>query len=1168
MKFKKWRKELLFFILSAFGAGSSSLVASNKGGGFGSLRFQSINDKNVNNFIYSVGENSPSNGQVDQNGAITPENLLKNLSLYSSSIPLLIEGFAIQTAKQIFNKTLFQGTTFNKKIQDILETNLKEKKEKIDKWIENWQNNSKRIKKRWIQDDRWYLSALKNYLLSKIDEKSILDYFEIKDHLMKEKKVKVKEISNEKFIPLLPFFMKAWIQRHKAGFYVHKNIPYSQEFTEKMKKKYQEKYKDIISLPQKPNYYFPDYAISEKEAENNEFKKSIEDWEKGRNYYSTWSSFSTTNRDEALIKDTKLLWINKNNNSHKNIALNLLSEENKTQQTQQEDSENIYNRNNLHIWYLHRIINSISSIFTGEKNKCNYDHKNSTNNGIIKVSNKLFEIEKNSPMNLFCLEQVGETHPEFLLLKAKENESKQNISQKIIFYRDHSGFNLIYPISLNEIIQQKESKNNETEDKKLQFLKDSNMVNEFKNFIKDNFSQLLLKYRLAIKHKVMYLKSNNSQCCCDEIIKNLLILLQMSKKLLDWNEIWKSYDIRKINNNFLQNISNNDYFKKLGTISPNPPAFLTEQLKKDLKNISELAKPIKEYMNKIQKIFSQELKAEKQTSKIRNKDKYYWSFMKQDDKLQQVSQEKIKSETCIKNEVAEFLFEKISKKKLIKNFLSIPIAFKSSLDWTNKENSFSEISQTSTNGNNEEPKNFIGNKFADYFQNFLKNENLNKKNGQKTPKLIEKLIEIINKELTLSEISEISDTTLFNLLKKAENQENILDNKETQLENIENYLTLINLNNPKKNRLHEKLKVLITSLYLMENSFEKYREWIREIIKKEGFGAYAFSLNWNKFCENKEILDPMESAIIDSFWTPLENISTEKEWSSEKFDSRQCINLVDRYSSTTVKKQLLNNLDMLYVVLLDHWFPNPTKSFLNRKMMGFKGIVSSEMANKLPTRIYEKIGDFLNKEGYIDWKENKKQIDFLTTNRDFYRYINKLENIYPQIKNAFNLPNLDEIKKDLEKAKETEPIEYLNLKTRKELLKKFIEESILKNSANSQQSQTRSRFQGLMKNNEDLNFTKYIFDSEEEDWLNSASYLIQITTKDVNQEEDFLKFANTYLTPEMLLQDVVKQARIGSLQTQAINHFLHRGKWANGQKVDILKSSDVFFEDQFTTFFL
>ncbi|ADX98383.1 DUF3713 domain-containing protein [Mycoplasma suis] len=1245
MRLHKWRKEILFFILALTGAGSSSLVASNSRSKIGSIKFlrDQLGGDLADKFIYAVGADA----HTDVNEEIKPNDLIKNLSFYSSSIPLLVEGFAIQTAKQLLEGLLPEDSNSQTQPQpsssgsgNTSKEELKVAKEKAEKEIQEVkkQRRSKRhLKQEKVKDDVKYLDALKEFLLSKIDEHHISEIREqlkgakyedddpdpfadnqnSNDQQQQQSQQQTQSqtsqtINGEKKLPkLLNFFLTRWKQEFKAGFYVHEIFPYSEIFDENTKQAYTKKYHNS-NIPVKPNYFFPDYS----KKEENDFRQLIEEWQRGRSkdYWLTWK---TEKYDEQYLSKTKLLWMSGNNDSHKNIALKLLSSDPKNPaQNQQNQDSNIGGIINK-LWNL----NPLSKLWNyGNGHKCHFlgeeQKKKGSSHEMVRTFRTLRFYETVTPMNLFCLKQEDVEHPEFLLYKPEEKEFKEekSISKKILFYRNNQGFNVIYPLSQAIVDSDQEGKQ----------LQKSNLISEFKKFVEENFSYLLLKYRLHLfKTNKGQQKKENGKCCCDEIIKNLLILIKIGKKLSDWNEIWKAYDIRRLNNDFLKTGLEHNYFDKLGTVSPNPPDFFSERIKKDISKLSKLKKPIDDYAKQIVEFFK-DLQASKNTNG--DQSKKYWSFNQPSQTIVKVSQEQNghnhdqENKRCMKKLLADFLLEKIHEEKLIKRLLSLAISFKSSMDWAkdlkeNNSNNSSNVLQqvnakTFTRKDQlKEIKNLVNEKFQNYFKNFFYQNGtppLSSETQEGTPHIVKEINNFIDQELIISDLSDISDTTIFNLLKTDSNssssslsrsrrdtsrqQNSQPQQNKNPLENIENFLTLINLTKTVqgKDRLNEKLRVLITTLYLMENSFERYREWIRSIIQREGFGVYAFTLSWNKYCDIKSTLNPMNKVSSETFWTPYKNTG-DKEWDPENFDARQCIDTMDRYSTTSVKKRLstdsISSIAIDFAVNLWSQITGEKKDITKEDLMGFKGIMSREMPNKIPKDIYSKVSEFLHSEGYINWKEIKDQIDLLKTNREFKDYIDKLTRIDSKIGEAFKLSDYKQLREGVEAAKEVEVLDFVSLKQKKDLLNKFIDENIfgkkdlsldpLNSDKLIEISVTHSpkdqkRFQGLLRdpNSKDGVESYTISSSDLEDWMTSSSYLIQVTTEDLKNDDAFYEFAEKYLTPQMLLQDIVKQARIQSLQSRAINHFLSRGSWANDQKVNTLRSSDYYLKNQFTTIIL
>lgn len=106
--------------------------------------------------------------------------------------------------------------------------------------------------------------------------------------------------------------------------------------------------------------------------------------------------------------------------------------------------------------------------------------------------------------------------------------------------------------------------------------------------------------------------------------------------------------------------------------------------------------------------------------------------------------------------------------------------------------------------------------------------------------------------------------------------------------------------------------------------------------------------------------------------------------------------------------------------------------------MGYKGSISRGSQVLLPGNLYEKILDFLLKEGHITWKQMEDQVDLIKSNSQFSNFITQLTKVKSSIGQAFELPDYRKLKEDLDQSKRAEALEWLGLTKKKALLKNFI----------------------------------------------------------------------------------------------------------------------------------
>lgn len=1138
------RKRILLLILPLIGGSIiGSIVATEYNGKIGSLKFQHSLKEQLDQFINS----SSHNGDTKH---LTPVSLITNLAKNPSSVPLLMRGFATQIAKSIFDESLYTKTKYAQ-VGKSLANHLKVLKAQTNGQISAKRKSAKRVKREWISDEEKYLSNLREFILGKIDLSSIDSYYQLKDHQFSS----ISTITG-KALPFIGFLMAVWTSKYKAGHYVHEIIPYADKFQDSTKNLYSEKFKNI-NLPEKPDFHFPDFDPSKVEA----FQQAIDLWSGGS---KSWLDLIGPNKNnqkkvkEELKKKSTIQFISSSNTAQKNLALSYLTQTSSSEHDSSESSGGFS-----------KIFTSLYKSFARNIFKSREDACKASNVGegyeITKLSDLFLDLKKD-PLKLFCITKNSSASAEFLIHRSsKDEKSKQN---RIIFWRDDQGFNLFFPVKLEG--GQKASELSKSK---------SSLIDEFKAYIKSNFSYLLLKYYLLIKGCLNGEKGEGT-CCCTEIIKNLVAIWELSKKLTELNDNLKVWDNRNKNNSNLKMIDysrGNNYLSKLGTISPNPPSFLKKlNYQADIKTISS---SIKKHLSKIEEYFDckkkekngSTLEAKQVSGEGENKDNKYWTF--NGDKKKKEKKE------CMKRDVAEFLLEKIHSFYLLKKYLLLPISF------DNIMQVYSNGTSTSSASNGDKVEQILSENYKKFF-------NLSAGGGRRkreTPttssnKLIDLLSKAIEREVIVSKLNNISDSFLYKLSAEESGSSGAKGSSSSKSEVIKDWLTMSNLlNKPlqaESTLEKSQLRILITSLYLLENSLKEYRELLRNIVKSEFFGSYAYSLSWNKFCTQKDETNPIDPIKgqgngngTTSFWTPINSSKDKKqettEWDASNLDSRRCIRNVDRYSVSSIKKTSSGT--------------ETTANGQNIEMMGYKGSLTRGSQLQLPRDLYEKILDFLLKEGYIKWQNIESQVDLIKTNRQFADFITQLTKTKSSIGQAFELPDYKKLKEDLDDSKRVEALEWFGLDKKKELLKEFIKKHLFGNgsggfvqtssstSTNGTNGNDKNSFQGLMwddSKKENKTLKNYIFSTKEQNEGSAAVYLIQFTEEDLKDENSFLTFINSKLTPDMLIQDIVKKAQDVGLQSKAINHFLMRGTWSTGDKVFTLSSSDYYLKDQFSSIIL
>lgn len=1164
----KWKKRglcLIFPIL--LGSVISSVVATEWHGRIGRLGFKYVKTikQQLDQFIQASNHQSGTNSS----GKITATTLISNLAQNPNSVPLLMVGFATQIAKSMFDGKLYEGTKFANNGKS-LQAYLKNQKKQTEQLIKTKRNTEKRIKTDWSSDDERYLTGLREFILSKIDSRNIDSYYEQKEHTLT-----VKKHFQGKDIAFIGFLLSKWISKSQVGRFIHELLPYSDKFQDTTIELYGKKFQNV-NLPSKPNFHFPDFNPSN-------IKKFEESWK-----YFLLQLGSHNNKQEDVQKKVTLHWVSEDNTPQKNFALKLLV-----------DSKNNDGQNQ-------HIFKGPSSFLAAWWDQ----QKNQLLN--------LFRIKDNSSesQSRRVSSEVSNSFFEFLIHSKENGGSGGKASNKIIFWRDDKGFNLLFPVPEKINGKQKENTNKEESE---QFHKSKETwVESFKEYIKENFPYLLLKYYLHIKGCNENSKSQKT-CCCEDIIKNLTNLWDLSKKLIELNNSLKIWDLRSKNNTFLKTVDysrESSYLSKLGTVSANPPTFLSKvSFEEEIKSIKET---IKEHLQKVKGYFNStsdkssttKLEGKRKNGKGDNKEYKYWTF--NDDETSQKLNET--NSNCMKKNVAEFLLEKISTLDLLKNHLLLSISFDNILELFQNGKTTQTTAQTTKSSLEELEK-----KLSESYKEFFKFQNgskvRSKRSASSSPQtnneqLINLLRQAIKDELVVSHLGSISDTLLYKLSKNnSSGTQPQQTNSSNSFETIKDWLTINALSN-KPLRTHNtlenaQLRLLITSLYLLENSLKEYREILKNIIKNDFFGSYVFSLSWNKFCtldQNKNPLDPNkdEEGQRDSvsqgtgngknnFWSPInaqangqQAVSNqEEEWSASGLDPRACIKNSDRFSIAKFKRGKGTNAGT-----------TSTTNDSEMKLMGYKGSISRDSQILLPGNLYEKILDFLLKEGHITWTQIEQQVDLIKSNSQFSNFITQLTKVKSSIGQAFELPDYSKLKEDLDQSKRAEALEWLGLAKKKELLKEFIKKYLFsRNTDSSLQLTTASLTEGLsstqINKNNKQNFKglmwdkdstdsrrkekdnkQYIFSTRDENEGSALIYLIQYTHEDLKDEQTFVKFLKENLTPDMLIRDIVKKAQDKGLQSKAINHYLMRGSWATGDKVFNLKSNDYYLKDQFSSIIL
>ncbi|AHC40081.1 hypothetical protein OVS_00205 [Mycoplasma ovis str. Michigan] len=1103
----KWRKRLLWLLLPFFGGPTiGSVVASELTGNFGKINFKHSLKKEVSKFIKSLG------GGDQEQGDFTPVKLVSELVKDPNSIPLLMRGFATQVAKHIVDGSLFKDKKHTQQKQHF-SSYLKGVKAQAEGFIKQKRKDTKRVKRDWVSDEEKYLSALENFVLGKIDTRSIESYYNSQDHLFAPLKGPVPSNS----FSFIGFLMSQWLKGVKAGTFIHHIFPYAETFQEETSKNYKDKFNNI-TLPNKPNFWFPDFE-----------QKKLEEWKKVAN----GNGEEGKGEQKITIK-----WVSSKNTPQTNLVLKYLSQGN----------------------------------------------EDNTSNTTCKDKKP-----EDGPLKLFCISN-GESGPsngtnsvEFVVCNGQGKQKK-------IFWRDANGFNFLLAHS-NGSKKKKEGPKENFEKSKQQ------MVDEFKEYIKKNFSYLLLQYYLFINQGGF--KNGEKEtipCFCKEVIESLVKLWKLNGELTELNDNLKIWDIRKVNNDVLKMVDysgeGSNYLYKLGTVDANPPEFLKEVSKKT--NLETISNSVSEHLKKLgdyfdkksegaqnqgKKIEHAELKGKENHGSGDHKDDKYWSF--EDTKNSKDHKE------CMKRQIAEFLLEKISTMDLLKKTLLLPFSFEKISDLTQQistkgekesPNPLSELEKTLT-------KNYNG------FFNFSGEGARRKRRSAPAPqtsqnKLIDMLHKAIKEELSVSQLSHVSDTLLYKLSSAGTEP---AKNGSDKFGAIKNLLTINNLSKrplQEANTLERsQTRLLVTSLYLLEDSLKEYRELLKNIIKEQLFGGYAFSLSWNKFCtqsDDKNPIDPSNgeangggSGGKKSFWTPIASSATAstpdpssngKEWDTKTLDPRRCIKTPDRYSVSTIKKPANGSGGN-----------GSTNSEI--QLMGYKGSLTRNSQLQLPGDLYEKIISFLLKEGHINWTDITKQIDLIKSNRQLYSVIQQLSKINSSLGEIFKLPDYKNLKEDVDESKKVEMLEWYGLTERKELLKKFIKEKIttgvndiqltLASSSTTDSSNgthDKKAFSGLMWNSSG-DKKAHVFSTKDSDEGSAVVYLIQYSADDVQSTEKFAKFLKEKLTPDAVIKDIVKKAQDPGLQAKAINHYLMRGNYAGG-KVYNLVSDDYYLKDQFSSIIL
>ncbi|AHC40609.1 hypothetical protein OVS_04410 [Mycoplasma ovis str. Michigan] len=1109
----KWRKRLLWLLLPSFGGPTiGSVVATELNGNFGKINFKQSLKEEIGKFIRRVG-----GGNGTEGDNFTPVTLVSDLAKDPNSIPLLMRGFATQVAKHIFDGSLFKDKKYEQHKKHF-SSHLRVVKAKADGLIKHKRKSKKRVKKNWVSDEEKYLSSLEDFVLGKIDTRSIESYYKLKENIFTPlTKVKVPKDA----FSFIGFLMSRWLKEVKAGNFIHYILPYAGSFQKTTSELYEKKFTNI-KLPDNPNFYFPDFD-----------PKKLEDWKKIVN------GEEGKKEENGKEKELTIKWVSASNTPQTNLVLKYLSEGN------------------------------------GSKNGLNGDQ-------CSKETTKKEELLK-----LFCIDGNGGTEKssnsvEFVVCNGKEQAKKQ------IFWRDERGFNVLLAHSNGKEKEKEEERKENFEKSK------SQMVSEFKEYTKKNFSYLLLQYYLFINKNGCKNGKDTIPCCCKEVIESLVKLWKLNRELTELNDNLKIWDIRERNNSFFKVVDYSaggaNYLYKLGTVDANPPEFLKKvsketKLEKISSDVSEHLKKVGEYFgkksegaqNQGKKAETVELKEKEYTGSGEHSSSKYWSF--------EVTGGGSKDhKECMKKQVAEFLLEKISTMDLLKKTLLLPFSFEKIFDLTQ---------QIATEGQGTESANplskleeLLKKDYSGFFNFEDTSKSRKKREAPKAPEAKDKLINMLQKaikeELSVSQLSNVSDTLLYKLSSEtSESSKNGTDNFGA----IKHLVTISNLSKqPLKtaNTLERsQIRLLVTSLYLLEDSMKEYRELLKNIIKEQLFGGYAFSISWNKFCtqsDEKNPIDPTKelgnggSSGQNSFWHPITSSTTSpsngaKEWDAKTLDPRKCIRTPDRYSISTIKKTS-NGAGG------GGSGSSTTNSAI--QLMGYKGSLTRNSQLQLPGDLYEKIISFLLKEGHINWTDITKQIDLIKSNRQLYSVIQQLSKINSSLGEIFKLPDYKNLKEDVDESKKVEMLEWLGLANNKELLKEFIQKNITKTEQVTQVSSSpengtegskdKEAFSGLMWNTTQ-DQKKFVFSTKDTNEGSAAVYLIQYSANDVQSKENFAKFLKGKLTPDAVIKDIVKKAQDPGLQAKAINHYLMRGNYAGG-KVYNLVSDDYYLKNQFSSIIL
>ncbi|AFN65450.1 hypothetical protein WEN_03365 [Mycoplasma wenyonii str. Massachusetts] len=1168
-----------------------SLVVTQWKGSVGSGRFQSSDKASKGDQFILAGTNGEEGAKN-----LTPAHVVKQLAQDPNSVPLLMWGFGTQIAKSIFEGKL-ASDKHNKytPILQHLQKFLKTSKQQVEGSIKQKQKDKSRVKRNWVSDDESYLTKLKSVVTGKIDTFSIENYYDSKSTAIFKPLTKTK-IDTHKNLPFIGFLFGTWLQKYRPGHFVHHVLPYAGSFSEKTKKLYSEKFKNV-TLPNKPDLYFPDFDTEKVD----EFKQKINLLLGGSGTWLDLFGHSEKTNKEELKKITSIHWISDDNTPQKNLALRYAYTKTQTSSSSSSSSTSSNSRNNPFYWLWGSVTSILNphlkkwDVAIGSGSKCD------GNEDSIPTLDQLSEKLKEDPLKLFCItstkskeEKNNNQGIEFLVHSVGDKEKDKKNPNQIIFWRDEKGFNLLFPYKIEN---SKDSNGASEKPNNQELIKSKEkLVKEFKEYVEKNFAYLLLKYYCHIKEDCKK-QVTNGTCCCKEVIDSLVNIWELSHKLEEFGGYTKAWDIRSRNNALISLIDysqQSNYLAKLGTVSPNFPKYLDREKGSYESWIKGINDSINGHLKKIESYFNPAgtsghenggLQAKQQNgSGEGHQDSKYWSFLEERTK-------KSEKPECMKTNVAEFLLEKVSSFDLLKKGLFMDISFEKMSELIkNDKINHQTLKELETS---------LSSAYNGFF-NFAaggagRRQRRETNNTQTQTNLTELLKKAIKEELVARQIDTVSDTLLYKLSAKEPQESAGQQNNETDFEKIKNLLTLRNLlNQPLKNGNtleRAQMRLLVTSLYLLENSMTHYREILKSIVKNELFGAYAFTISWNKFCtqeNSKNPLDPDKSSTGDghargdsvsqgtgdnNFFAPIKangnpgrpepgsaGTETTGEWNPTSLDPRLCIKTADRYSVTKIKKKAegqgqedSNNGEI--------------------SLMGYKGAVSRGSQLQLPGNLYAEILKFLVKEGYVNWDKIQSQIDSIKTNSQFSKFVAYLSRVTHSISEAFKLPDYKKLRENTEDAKRAEVLEWFGLDKKKELLKQFIKDHLLKGvvgaQVNQQNTQTQNQhnkqnFRGLMKDLEKTAKEHYIFETKDENESNSAVFLIQFTAEDLKDEKTFAEFIKKHLTPESLIKDIVKKAQDPGLQTKAINHYLMRGSYPGG-KVYSLTTNDYHLKDQFTS---